>query len=240
MSRLSLLTCLVLAVIYVTPTISAPVQQFNGNLFVDGILIALHTVYSAKLDSLDLPERKVRWSENVGLFNLTGEAKLYNGFLHGFKTIHRTGDAHIRYLNNKKTSIVCKLGAGPLGISYTGKISMFGVGPRLMTKGQISYVNLDLTLLFDEKTRQMKVLEVDMTEMGKVDMKIDSPGFIVDKITNLFLRATLRVIQPAVKYAIRYTIRRMLTDAVRTIPVIGKGGIPVRDDNSWKGGDDKL
>lgn len=108
----------------ITLTSAQPVHQFNGNLFVDGIITALNFAYGEKLNSLDLPSRNIIWSENVGLINITGTASLSQGHLTGFKSIHRTGNATIRYLDGgKRTSIVCKLGAEKLGISYTGKVA---------------------------------------------------------------------------------------------------------------------
>lgn len=59
------------------------------------------------------------------LVNVTGTARLYQGHLTGFKSIHRTGNATIRYLDNgKRTSVVCKLGAEKLGVSYTGQVAI--------------------------------------------------------------------------------------------------------------------
>jgi len=196
-----------------------PINQVNGNLFVDAIIGGLQSAFGSKLDSIDLPERTVGWHQMIGLVNLTGKASLYNGFLHGFKSIHRTDDAHIRHLSATKTSIVVKLAAAPLGVSYTAKVSMFGIGPRLLVRSKISFIELDMTLLFDSEAREIKVLEVDVSNMGKPDLTYDSPLFLSDKIGNLFIKATLRTIQPAIRYAVRYSVRRMLTDAVRKIPM---------------------
>ena len=124
MARLSIFLILVIIGLAITCN-GQPVQQFNGNLFVDGIMASLKFAYGDKMNSLDLPEQRVKFSNMIGFINVTAEGRLYQGHLTGFSSIHRTSDAMIRFLNKgKQISIVVKLGAEKLGLSYTGKISM--------------------------------------------------------------------------------------------------------------------
>lgn len=89
------LVCLFLSI---SPFFVSTVPAFNGNLFLDTLLAAVKGAYRGKLDSFDLPAKTVKWHQQIGLFNMSGEALLHKGFVAGLNTIERSSDAFIRHL----------------------------------------------------------------------------------------------------------------------------------------------
>lgn len=204
-----------------SPLIVSAVPSFNGNLFLDTLIAAVKSAYRGKLDSFDLPAKDVKWSQQIGLFNMSGTAQLHKGFVAGLNTIQRTSDAFIRHLPGNKMTIVSKFGGGPLVATYQGKLAMWGIGPSIKVDIHIKKIEVDTTLLLDDTTRRARIVEFSLDKFEGVSAKLNTPGFLTDPIINLVLKFVMPAVEPAIKYGLSTYLKNALTNAAAIVAIPG-------------------
>merc|ERR1712235_137597 len=94
MSSLALVLLLATGLSAVSAGIDDIVDVHNGNAneFADSILKNLRVrILNKGLDPLILPVKSFEFSKKVLLVEVRGSAKVYDGYLKGLSTIHRTG-----------------------------------------------------------------------------------------------------------------------------------------------------
>lgn len=80
------------------------------------------------LDPLSLPDEKERFSQNLLLFKLKGDASLTNGVLTGLSTLARIGDVYVAFEDNKVV-YEAEIDFENLAASYDWALSLMDSGP---------------------------------------------------------------------------------------------------------------
>merc|ERR1712136_366467 len=99
------------------------------NEFADEILKNLRVrILNKGLDPLILPVKSFEFSKKVLLVEVRGSAKVYDGYLKGLSTIHRTGLASM-HQNAPHVSVRATIGVNDLAGSYKASAKFMNIGP---------------------------------------------------------------------------------------------------------------
>ncbi|GFR13162.1 mite allergen Lep d 7, partial [Trichonephila clavata] len=98
--------------------ITSIIPGSNANEYIDQILFNVQKyVKDHHLEPMQLPEFTSNFTKEVMYVKVSGEAKLYDGWLAGVSTIHRTDECELR--TNKTTiSVSAHLGLNNLKLAY--------------------------------------------------------------------------------------------------------------------------
>lgn len=112
--------------------------------------------------------------------------------------------------------------------TYQGKLAMWGIGPAIRVDVHIKSMQVDTTLLLDDNARRARIVEFNLDRFEGITAKIDSPGFITDRIINLVLKFVMRSVEPAIRYALSTYLRNALTNAAAIVALPSADGTTER------------
>merc|ERR1712212_366206 len=105
------------------------VHNGNANEYADEILKNLRVrIINKGLDPLILPVKSFEFSKKVLLVEVRGSAKVYDGYLKGLSTIHRTGLADMT-TNATHVRVRATIGVNDLCGSYKACAKFMNLGP---------------------------------------------------------------------------------------------------------------
>merc|ERR1712055_448216 len=105
------------------------VHNGNANDYADEILKNLRVkILNKGLDPLILPVKSYEFSKKILLVEVRGSAKVYDGYLKGLSTLHRTGLASMS-TNATHVKVRCTIGVNDLVGSYKASAKFMNFGP---------------------------------------------------------------------------------------------------------------
>ena len=145
MSIFVVLTCVAVMATNVNSAPSSSSASFNNpvasaNVLVDDFLARIQHKLDEKFEPIILPDKGFEFEKKILLVTVKGEAKLTNGWLAGFSTLHRNGDAQL------STSPGTRILKAPLGVSnlaghYRGRVKFMNFGPTIEVDIKLGQVN---------------------------------------------------------------------------------------------------
>jgi len=180
------------------------------NDFLDKILNDARPVIERELDPIDLPVERATFSKKILFVTVHGEAKVYNGRIYGLKNIHRSGDADVKYDNNKLV-ISAHAGINNLRGTYSAHASFMNLGPTVTAHLGISSVSVRLGArqdikpdahpdLYDFKIEHISGISVKISGLGPL-------GWILGTLTGFIANILKNVIADAVNTPIKNVLR---------------------------------
>merc|ERR1711931_536414 len=105
------------------------IQGGNANEYADQILKNLRVkILNKGLDPLILPVKAFEFSKKILLVEIRGSAKVYDGYLKGLSTLHRTGLASMS-TNATHINVRTTIGVNDLVGSYKASAKFMNFGP---------------------------------------------------------------------------------------------------------------
>lgn len=150
----------------------------NANEFIDH-MISMARPTLAEKDPLTLPEARHGFEKKILGITVHGEAKIYDGFLAGIQTIHRTGDSEMNQSPDMTSlQISAHMGMSNLHGHYRMHAKFMNIGPTGEVSLKVSMVSCEIKVKVDLSTGKPKaVLETfDITHIGKIDVYFDGLG----------------------------------------------------------------
>merc|ERR1711942_250855 len=110
--------------------VSAGVIDGNANEYADEILKNLRVrIVNKGLDPLILPVKSFEFSKKILLVEVRGSAKVYDGYLKGLSSLHRTGLASMS-TNETHVKVRATIGVNDLVGSYKAAAQFMNFGPQ--------------------------------------------------------------------------------------------------------------
>merc|ERR1712002_1383227 len=110
--------------------VSAGVIDGNANEYADEILKNLRVrIVNKGLDPLILPVKSFEFSKKILLVEVRGSAKVYDGYLKGLSSLHRTGLASMS-TNETHVKVRATIGVNDLVGSYKAAAKFMNFGPQ--------------------------------------------------------------------------------------------------------------
>jgi len=188
------------------------------NKFLDQILVNARPEIQ-KIDPLRLPEARHGFSKKIVFVTVKGEASVYDGYVSGLSTIHRSGEANMR-TEGQNLIVTAHAGLSNLRGQYRAHATFMNLGPHVSAKLGISSVSVRLGLkqsmtpgahpdLFDFHIEHIGGISVHIGGLGPL-------GWIVGGLTSFIANILKGVIANAINAPIRNAIRNELSKV--TIP----------------------
>merc|ERR1719244_1097936 len=192
----------------------------NANEFLDA-MIAQARPSLAEKDPLTLPDARKGFEKKVLGVTVHGEAKIYDGFLAGIQSIHRTGDAEMtQSADMTKLKIKAKLGMSKLNGHYRMHAKFMNLGPSGEVSVQVSLVSVEIHVSVDLSTGKPKTtLEYfDIDYVGKIGIYFDGLGPL-DWIINPLGGWIINLVKDKIVDAVEGPLRKIIADKIQNVEI---------------------
>merc|ERR1712228_1006908 len=118
------------------------VHDGNANEYADEILKNLRVrIVNKGLDPLILPVKSSEFSKKILLVEVRGSAKVYDGYLKGLSSLHRTGLASMS-TNATHVHVRATIGVNDLVGSYKASAKFMNIGPSFAVNLAVDSVGI--------------------------------------------------------------------------------------------------
>jgi len=193
------------------------VHNGNANDYADQMLKKIRLeVVNRGLDPLMLPLKSFEFSKKVLLVEVRGSAKVYDGYLKGLSTLHRTGLASMN--TNAETGAVtfrATIGVNDLIGSYKASAKFMNFGPSFGININMESVGVTFEIVQSvEKGSKPQLLSFGIVDLGKIKTEIDGDLNILDFILNKFSNFVINLVKDVVAGALDIPLRKLLQDLI--------------------------
>ncbi|GFY56513.1 hypothetical protein TNIN_436631 [Trichonephila inaurata madagascariensis] len=165
----------------------------RGNKFIDDLLHDMLEENGHEYDPYRLEDSVVGFSKKVAFVNVSGEAKLHNGYITGLKSLHRPDHCTVED-EDGKLLVKADLGAGVLDFYYDGTVKFMSFGPTITLHAELAYLEIHMEFTVDSKTGRdgelkkfviddMKGMKMSITGLGPMNW---AANYIIGGVTSLF------------------------------------------------------
>merc|ERR1719495_2716120 len=164
----------------------------------------------AERDPLKLPDATQGFEKKILGIRVHGEAKIYDGFLHGIQTIHRTGDAEMT-----QSADMSKLNG-----HYRMHAKFMNLGPSGEVSVQVSLVSVEIHVSVDLSTGKPKTtLEYfDIDYVGNIGINFDGLGPL-DWIINPLGGWIINLVKDKIVDAVEGPLRKIIADKIQNVEI---------------------
>jgi len=192
----------------------------NANDFLDHMISQARPAIAEK-DPLTLPDATKGFEKKVLGIRIHGEAAIYDGFLAGIQTIHRTGDAEMtQSADMTKLVISAHLGMSNLHGHYRMHAKFMNLGPTGEVSLKVSMVSCELRVSVDLSTGKPKsTLEhFDINYIGKIDLYFDGLGPL-DWLINPLGGWIINLVKHKIADAVEGPLRKIISSKMENIDI---------------------
>lgn len=190
----------------------------NANEFLDH-MISMARPSLAEKDPLTLSEATKGFEKSVLGIKVHGEAKIYDGFLAGIQTIHRTGDAEMTQSPDMtQLKISAHMGMSNMHGHYRMHAKFMNIGPIAEISLKVSMVSCELKVNLDMSQGKPKAeLEhFDIGYIGKIELSFDGLGpfdWLINPLGGWIINLVKNQIADAVEGPLKAIIQEKLEGA---------------------------
>jgi len=194
------------------------VHTGNANEYADEILKNLRVaMINTGLDPLMLPIKSLEFSKKVLGMELRGSAKVYDGYLKGLSTIHRTGLASMTQGANG-TRIRATVGVNDLAGSYKASAKFMNIGPSFGVKIRMQAVGFTFEVEKPlAKDARPTLLNFAIVDLGAIETEIDGDLNILNFILNKFNNFVISIVKDVVALALGPPMKIILQEILNTV-----------------------
>jgi len=189
----------------------------NANEFLDHMIAQARPAIASK-DPLTLPDATKGFEKKILGIRVHGEAAIYDGFLAGIQTIHRTGDAEMTQSPDMtKLVISANLGMSNLHGHYRMHAKFMNLGPTGEVSLKVSMVSCQLRVSVDLSSGkpQATLEHFDINYIGKIDLYFDGLGpldWLINPLGGWIINLVKHKIADAVEGPLRQIISSKMGD----------------------------
>jgi len=160
-----------------SPSAINPKSAVQANILVDDFLARIAYKLDEQFEPIVLPDAGFGFEKKILLVNVKGEAKLTDGWLAGFSTLHRNGDAKL--MGSPGTRILkTPLGVSNLAGHYRGSITFMNIGPKFTVDINLGQLSVEMFLMQLDGDEKAKLASLKPTHSGKIDLKVEGLGVL--------------------------------------------------------------
>ncbi|GFU22813.1 hypothetical protein NPIL_341051 [Nephila pilipes] len=165
----------------------------RGDKFIDDLLHDMLEENGHEYDPYRLEDSVIGFSKKITFVNVSGEAKLHNGYITGLKSLHRPDHCSVED-EDGKLLVKADLGAGVLDFHYDGTVKFMNFGPTITLHATLAYLEVHMEFTVDSKTGRdgelkkfviddMKGMKMSITGLGPMNW---AANYIIGGATSLF------------------------------------------------------
>lgn len=193
----------------------------KGDSYIDKMLEDMFNSREEVYDPYDLEDSAIRFHRKVTFVNITGEAKLHDGYIKGLSTLHRVKPCSL-YNEDNKLSIRAELGAGELEFHYKGSVKFMNFGPTITVSGILPYIEVVIEFKMNSKTgRDGKLTKFVIADMRGMELHIYGLGPI-NWAVNSIISGVTKIFRRQVRNCMEHKIEKHITKHIHSyqFPVV--------------------
>merc|ERR1711931_40049 len=193
------------------------IQGGNTNEYADQLLKKLRVrILNEGLDPLILPVKSFEFYKKILLVEVRGSAKVYDGYLKGLSTLHRTGLASMQS-NGTHVTVRATIGVNDLTGSYKASAKFMNLGPSFginlfMESAGISFEAVQAT----QPGSRPKLLSFQVVDLGEIKTELDGNFHILDFIINTFNNFVINLVKDFVIGIISIPLKGIVQEVLNT------------------------
>merc|ERR1712168_1258549 len=188
------------------------VHNGNANDYADQILKNLRVkILNKGLDPLILPVKSYEFSKKILLVEVRGSAKVYDGYLKGLSTLHRTGLADMN-TNATHVTVRATIGVNDLAGSYKASAKFMNFGPSFGINLNIPSVGITFEVVqATQKGSKPQLLSFAIVDMGEIKAEIDGNlDILVNKFNNFVINLVKNFVVTALELPLKKLVQSVL------------------------------
>jgi len=193
------------------------VHNGNANDYADEILKNLRVrIQNKGLDPLILPVKSYEFSKKVLLIEVRGSAKVYDGYLKGLSTLHRTGLASMN-TNATHVTIRTTIGVNDLVGSYKASAKFMNFGPSFGINLNMESAGITFEVVQATQPGSRPVLlSFAVVDLGEIKAVVDSDLHILDFFVNKFNNFVINLVKDVVATALEIPLKKLVQNVLDT------------------------
>jgi len=196
----------------------------NANAFLDNLLTNARPTIEKELDPVDLPHGEVGFAKKIIGITFHGHAKVYQGWLAGLRTLHRTGDAEMTNTPDGAIVVDAKLGLNNLQGHYRASAKFMNLGPETGVTLTVTAISVRI------KVKQgfvpgahPELLAFAVEKVDAVNVKLDTGLGPLDWILSGVVNLVSNLVKDLVVKIVNAPLHKILADTLGKITIpIGK------------------
>lgn len=178
----------------------------KGDSYIDKMLEEMLNNKDEKYNPYFLEDSAVGFYRKVIFMNVSGEAKLHDGYIQGLNTLHRVKHYYL-HKEDDKLRVRAQLGVGELEFHYKGSVKFMNFGPTITILGILSYIEVSMEFKVNSMTgRDGKLTKLVIDDMRGMKLRVSSLGPInwavnpiINGVTKIFKRSVRNCMEHKVK-----------------------------------------
>merc|ERR1712002_23919 len=193
------------------------IQGGNANDYADQLLKKLRvSILNKGLDPLILPVKSFEFYKKILLLEIRGSAKVFDGYLKGLSTVHRTGLASMQS-EGKDIKIRATIGVNDLTGSYKASAKFMNLGPSFGINLFMESVGITFEILKStEPGSKPTLLSFQVVDLGEIKTELDGNFHILDFIINKFNNFVINIVKDFVIGIISIPLKKIVQNVLNT------------------------
>merc|ERR1712243_22032 len=185
------------------------VHDGNANEYADEILKNLRVrIVNKGLDPLILPVKSFEFSKKILLVEVRGSAKVYDGYLKGLSSLHRTSLASMS-TNETHVKVRATIGVNDLVGSYKAAAKFMNFGPQFT----ISLGMESVGVAFEVVQPIQKGSRPTLLSFGVVDSDLHILDWVLNKVNNFVINLVKDFVVVALEIPLKKLVQNVLDTA---------------------------
>merc|ERR1712126_327269 len=187
------------------------VHDGNANEYADEILKNLRVrIVNKGLDPLILPVKSFEFSKKILLVEVRGSAKVYDGYLKGLSSLHRTGLASMS-TNETHVKVRATIGVNDLIGSYKAAAKFMNFGPQFTISLGMESVGVAFEVVQPiQKGSRPTLLSFGVVDLGQISAVVDSDLHILDWVLNKVNNFVINLVKDFVVVALEIPLKKLV------------------------------
>merc|ERR1712136_5950 len=183
------------------------VHDGNANEYADEILKNLRVrIVNKGLDPLILPVKSFEFSKKILLVEVRGSAKVYDGYLKGLSSLHRTGLASMS-TNSTHVKVRATIGVNDLVGSYKAAAKFMNFGPQFTISLGMESVGVAFEVVQPiQKGSRPTLLSFGVVDLGQISA-------VLNKVNNFVINLVKDFVVVALEIPLKKLVQNVLDTA---------------------------
>merc|ERR1712002_1435730 len=193
------------------------VHDGNANDYADEILKNLRVrILNNGLDPLILPVKSFEFSKKILLVEVRASAKVYDGYLKGLSSLHRTGLASMS-TNETHVKVRATIGVNDLVGSYKAAAKFMNFGPQFTISIGMESVGVAFEVVQPiQKGSRPTLLSFGVVDLGQISAVVDSDLHILDWVLNKVNNFVINLVKDFVAVALEIPLKKLVQNVLDT------------------------
>ncbi|XP_076367745.1 mite allergen Der f 7-like [Tachypleus tridentatus] len=207
---------IILVALVTVPAVSAKFSSVgNSNDYIDQVIENTKLAVGSDIDPLPLPDHTASFEKKILLITYTGEAKLFDGYISGLSSLHRTGDCTIAKAEDL-VSIFTDIGFNKIEASYKGEAKFMELGPSIVVTAKIDSIRIKMGIAASTTDKDSVLQSFELSEITGIEVRIGGLG-LLNWIFNLISNLVVKILKKSITTVIERQLRNAIANEITKI-----------------------